>query len=133
MASAETHTAKGSQYSLLNSMRDESRFLAKGRYGEIKRCFAGCTHLTFASASLHFESFDEFLHLADGVIDQHLHPKPQDVVDVTYRWITLRLTRQSFDEMVKLVRSAVEEAAWWDGDLTSDDLDQTAGFPKFLV
>lgn len=103
-------------------MKDECTCLARGRFGEIKRCVVGCTHLTFASASLHFDNFDEFLHFAETVVDQEIHPKPSSVVDVAYKWITIRMNRESFNEMASMIRSAIDEAAWWDGDLTAESL-----------
>ncbi len=96
--------------------------LAFNELGDVRRCQVGCTHLTFAGASLHFESFDEFVGFADVIRDEATRTDSPCTFEIAYRWFSVRLGGEPFYSLHALVEAAVEEAAWRGGEMTSENL-----------
>lgn len=101
---------------------DCSIVLARTRFGEIKRCVPGCTHLTFAGVTLHFDTFEEFLHFGELAEQRREGSLDTATFEICYRWVSVNVCANSFESLLGLLKKAIDEAAWRDGDYSTAEL-----------
>ncbi|RYG46978.1 hypothetical protein EON79_08635 [bacterium] len=90
--------------------------LSRTRYGHVHRCQGGCTHVTFGSVSLHFESEDDFEGFVDNLLAQEKQHQGWPAIEVCYNFTTLTLTPLSVRAFIELVKTAVDNISWFRGD-----------------
>ena len=95
-------------------MKDSSYLAFVNPSVHVKRCLAGCVHITFDAVSLHFACTSSFLGFVDAVLTEAAESPMAWGYEVNYDWIALRLEQTSMCELCLLLKDARDAAEFLD-------------------
>ncbi|RYG37105.1 hypothetical protein EON81_07630 [bacterium] len=95
---------------------DPADTLSRTLYGFVQQCRRGCTHVTFGSVTLHFDSGEDFEGFVENLVLQEKDHRGWALIEISYNFTTLSLTPLSARAFIELVKTASDNISWFRGD-----------------